>query len=146
MNYRELTAPCGIDCFNCEVFGANITPELQTLIASYRGMDPSEVRCGGCRETGCLVLPEGACATKRCVEERGVEFCFECDEFPCRKLQPCLNGAEKYPQNFKLFNLCRMQKVGVETWAREESARIRALYKRGTLDVGNGPVLEDDHE
>ena len=146
MDYRKLTAPCGIDCFNCEVFGDNITPELQAMIAPHMGAEPSQVKCDGCRESGCLVLPEGACPTKKCIDDKGVEFCFECDEFPCRKLQPCLDGAAKYPQNFKLFNLCRIQKVGVEKWATEESARIRARYKVGKIVVAGGPLLEDDDE
>ena len=143
MNLRELTAPCGIDCFNCEVYETNITPEFQAMIAEYRGMEPGEVSCKGCRESGCLILPEGGCPTKKCVDEKGVEFCFECDEFPCTRLQPCLDGADKYPQNFKLFNLMRMQKVGVLCWAENEAALIRARYKVGKIQIGGGPHLAE---
>ncbi len=95
-----------------------------------------------CRESGCLVIP-GECETKKCVAAHGVEFCFECNEFPCTKLQPCLDGAETYPHNYKNFNLCRMKSIGVEKWAEEESAQIRKLYKKGTLVVGEGPAMID---
>ena len=140
MNYKELTSPCGIDCFNCELFESNVTPELQQLIASFRKVDPAEVKCKGCRVSGCYILPKG-CEAKSCIDEKGVEFCFECDEFPCSKLQPCIDGAEKYPQNFKLFNLCRIKNVGLETWAKNEAASIRKLYREGKIDVGAGPKL-----
>jgi hypothetical protein len=143
MDYRKLTAPCGIDCFNCEMFKENITPEMQKLIGGYKKADPSTIGYRGCRESGCLVIP-GECETKACISEKKVEFCFECSEFPCRRLQPCLDGAERYPQNFKLFNLCRIQAAGLEQWASGEAGEIRKRYRSGKLQVGNGPVLTGD--
>jgi len=38
--------------------------------------------CGGCRKQGCLFQ---ACRVKDCVREHGVDFCFECGEFPCER-------------------------------------------------------------
>ncbi|MBD3425696.1 MAG: DUF3795 domain-containing protein [Candidatus Omnitrophica bacterium] len=142
MDLRQNTSPCGIDCFNCELFGDNITREMQERIAQYKNQPAETIRCLGCRESGCLII-HGECRTKTCVEEKGVEFCFECDEFPCTYLQPCCDGAETFPQNYKLFNLCRMKKLGVEKWAAEEALKIRRLYKDGKLQIGGGPVLPD---
>lgn len=142
MDYRTLTSPCGIDCFNCELFEDNITPQMQQYLAQFKKVAPETIRCHGCRVSGCLVTP-GECQTKQCVAAHGVEFCYECSEFPCQKLQPCQDGAETYPQNFKSFNLCRMKAVGVEKWAEEESAQIRRLYKTGKLMIGAGPVTAE---
>lgn len=36
--------------------------------------------CAGCRKGECLFT---ACKVKDCVVEKGVDFCFECAEFPC---------------------------------------------------------------
>jgi hypothetical protein len=33
MDYRKLAAPCGIDCFNGELFEDNITEEMQRFLA-----------------------------------------------------------------------------------------------------------------
>jgi hypothetical protein len=140
MDYLKLTSPCGIDCFNCEIYESNVTAELQQAIGQRMQRDPKEVKCQGCRVSGCFILPKG-CKARACAAAKGVEFCFECDQFPCRMLQPCLDGAEKYPQNFKLYNLCRIQRVGLETWARDEAATVRALYKKGKIEVGAGPKL-----
>jgi len=142
MDYRTLTAPCGIDCFNCELLEGNITAEMQQFLAQHLKKDPSTIRCQGCRVSGCL-LNSGECATRKCAAAKGVEFCHQCNEFPCRKLQPCLDGADRYPHNLKMFNLCRIRQVGLEKWAREESAEIRDRYKTGKLQVGSGPVVPE---
>jgi hypothetical protein len=141
MDYFKTTSPCGIDCFNCELFGDNITPELQERIAQYRSEPQASIRCLGCRETGCLVIT-GECATKTCVAEKGVDFCYECGDFPCNRLHPCAERAETFPQSFKVFNLCRIKKVGLDRWAEEEAAAVRERYYRGKLHIGNGPHLE----
>ncbi len=70
-----------------------------------------------------------------------MNFCFECSDFPCPKLQPAADGADKYPHNMKLYNLCRMKAIGVEKWAEEEAAEIRQLYFKGKFIPGSGPVL-----
>jgi len=76
------------------------------------------------------------------VKKKGVEFCFECGDFPCGMLQPASDGAAKYPHNMKVFNLCRIRLVGVEKWAEEEALAIRKKYYTGKFIVGKGPVLE----
>ncbi len=138
LNYQELTSPCGIDCFNCELFETNVTESMQQKVGDYMNVAPETVKCRGCRISGCFILPNG-CEALNCITAKGVDFCYECDEFPCSKLQPCVDGAEKYPQNYKLFNLCRIKNVGLEKWAREEAAAIRKLYREGTVDIGAGP-------
>lgn len=141
-DYRKLTSPCGIDCFNCGMFHTNVTPELQQSFGARFGMNPADVSCGGCRITGCLLIP-GACRTRQCAEQKGVEFCHECDSFPCNFLHPCSDKGAQYPHNMKMFNLCRIKAVGVEKWATEEVAGIRRRYYTGKLQIGSGPVLEE---
>ena len=33
MDYRQMTAPCGLDCFNCPLYAASTSEDLQKLIA-----------------------------------------------------------------------------------------------------------------
>jgi hypothetical protein len=37
--------------------------------------------CTGCRDAGCLFK---ACAVPGCIKEHGVDYCFQCNEFPCQ--------------------------------------------------------------
>ena len=143
MDYRTLTAPCGIDCFNCDMHTDNITTGMQQYLAQVMKVAPETIGCQGCRVSGCMMIP-GQCETRECSADRGMEFCSDCPEFPCARLQPCVDGAEKYPHNMKVFNLCRIKAVGLKTWAREEAREIRTRYTSGKLQVGVGPVLQED--
>ena len=61
---KELTAICGIDCFNCEFFHTNIDAFFATMPAERkrgfeaRGMTIEKVRCNGCRQGGCTTIEE----------------------------------------------------------------------------------------
>jgi hypothetical protein len=118
----------------------NITDEIREKISQFLNVSPEEAACKGCRpERGRCKFAQN-CATWNCAEEKGVSFCFECDEFPCGFLAPSAQGAE-YPHNMKVYNLCRMKLVGVDAWI-EEVSTIRKRYYDGKLVLGRGPVLE----
>ena len=137
-----LTAPCGLDCGSCEMHENNITSELAEVMAKKFNRASDEISCKGCRsEGGCKLFPAG-CKTLECVENNGVDFCFTCNDFPCFKLLPARDGAERFPHNYKLFNLCRIQKTGLEQW-RKESEDIHRRYFKGTFFPGLGPTIEN---
>ena len=116
--------------------------EMKQQFALKIQKDPEDVACRGCRlQNGCRHFSQ-PCETLKCVEEKELEFCFECKEFPCVKLQPAKEGADRYPHNFKLFNLCRMKAVGVDKWAEEEAKLIRQRYYLGKFIPGSGPILK----
>ena len=144
MNYRELISHCGVDCFNCQIYKDNIKPELAEAIAAKRGIDPADVVCGGCKITGCSLFGDRKCECVECVKAKGIEFCFECDEFPCKILHPCAWHAVDYPQNQKVYNLMRMKKIGVEKWAQEEATASRERYANGKIIIGSGPKLMEE--
>lgn len=137
MDYKKLTSPCGIDCFNCKIYEENITEQMKEHLAGILKKSKNEVICKGCRVQGKCVLYPFPCATLECVKAKGVEFCFECFEFPCEKLNPCVDKAEKYPHNLKVFNLCKISKMGLEKWAKE-TKDIRKRYFTGEFTVGRG--------
>ena len=141
MNKIVLTAPCGLDCFNCPSYEGNITEEWKKQVAGFLGIPVEEAPCKGCRdEKGkCKFAINNQCATWDCVQEKGVAYCHECAEFPCKLLMPTLKGAD-FPHNMKLYNLCRMKLIGMENWI-EESPEIRKRYYEGKFEVGKGPVL-----
>jgi hypothetical protein len=35
------------------------------------------------------------------------------------------DGADKYPHNMKVYNLCRIKKIGLDRWVEEEAGQIR---------------------
>jgi len=145
---KELTAICGIDCFNCEFFHTNIdgffatmAPERKVAFAA-RGMSIEKLRCNGCRNGGCTTIG-GKCDTLECAKQQGVDFCYECKDFPCRKLQPLAEGAERYPHNLKVYNLATIKNRGIEAWAAEVKD-TRKRYFAGKFKIGAGPQLADE--
>lgn len=138
----EQTAPCGIDCFNCELFETNLTEERRAAFAARFGRPAPDAPCHGCRQqpAGCPLF-DAPCPTRSCVSERGLSFCSQCDDFPCARLMPARDGADRFPHNIKLYNLCRIQAVGLQRWAEEEAKDVRERYFKGRFRAGHGPSL-----
>ena len=137
---KTLTAPCGLDCFNCELCEDNLTAEFAEFIHSKIGVPKEDIVCKGCREQDGkhYHLPSEGCATLTCVKSRGVELCSDCDDFPCALLAPIADKAAHYPHNMKLYNLCRIRKVGLDNWIDNEAGDIRRKYFKDLFVVGKG--------
>lgn len=129
MNYREMTAPCGLDCFNCPVFLANDNEKIRAMVAAKMGIPPEQAVCKGCRgEKGkCPIIPV-SCHVYPCAEEKGLESCADCADFPCDHLHPYADRAANLPHNTKVFNLCLIKKMGLETWAKDKARSVRNVY------------------
>jgi hypothetical protein len=46
--------------------------------------------------------------------------------------------AGRYPHNIKLYNLCRIKKVGLDSWIENEAGQIRKKYFTGKFIMGKG--------
>ncbi|MFO7596683.1 MAG: DUF3795 domain-containing protein [Desulfocurvibacter africanus] len=99
-------APCGLSCEKClaKDDGAIVvhSRELLCLLTNFErhaerfaGMNPvfakypafldmtkhlAQGNCKGCRAGECL---HKGCRVHSCVKAKGVDFCFQCAEFPC---------------------------------------------------------------
>jgi len=138
MDYGQMTAPYGLDCFNCAVYLAGKDEALRANIAKRFGVTPEKVVCKGCRnENGTIALigMKEPCKVYKCIAKKGVDFCFECPEFPCDNLHPYADMALQRPHNLKVFNLCLMKKMGVENWATTKAKSVRDTYFKGTLKL-----------
>jgi Protein of unknown function (DUF3795) len=138
----NLVAPCGIDCGICELYTCRNDARLFSALM-LRGIPMDKIPCDGCRSIGgnCPVI-KGECETSKCVTEKKVEYCFECSEFPCAKLQPSSKKANVLPHNMKVYNLCTIKRDGVEAFV-EKSSEIKKRYYAGIMEIGKGPQLVD---
>jgi hypothetical protein len=132
---KKLVAPCGIDCGLCECYTCRDDEQLYKRLIS-RGIPEEKLPCAGCRaiEGLCPVI-DGKCATYVCVIEKGIDFCFDCTDFPCSKLNPAADRAEILPHNMKVFNLCTIQRKGLEDFI-ERSTEFKKKYYKGKMAVG----------
>lgn len=136
---RELTAPCGLDCFNCPCYLANDNEELRKQIMSFSGLPYEEASCEGCqKENGnCLrfIQKEGPCKAYKCVSSKGIKSCAGCSDFPCDNLYPYADCASILPHNIKIYNLALIRKMGLEKWAQEKAKLVRETYFTQKFDV-----------
>jgi hypothetical protein len=146
MDYRNLTAPCGIACFECLVFKATTNAAIKKGISEKLGLDYDKSDCIGCRNRNgigflsgknnifpvgqCILLDEtGLCKIYACAEKKQVHNCSECADFPCDLLQPLADRADKIPHNLKAYNLSLIRKMGLEKWATEKAGKVWTDYK-----------------
>lgn len=144
-----LVAPCGLSCGHCRLHLAKDDPAIMEWLVS-RGFNKNSFPCPGCRalegkvacakETFESVKVDGRCATYACVVEHGVEFCFECPEFPCIQLQPCADKANELPHNMKVFYLCYIKYQGLTEFLKKYP-ELGAKYYFGKMVIGKGPQL-----
>ena len=114
MNYEQIKdslAPCGLNCAKCfaHVDGAIRRHSLElkeqlgnfgvyaqrfeTLIGNPVFKNYPEFKemldylaspnCKGCRSEQCKLFKE--CGVRICHQEKQVDFCYQCDEFPCTR-------------------------------------------------------------
>ena len=48
MDYKLMTAPCGLDCFNCPVFLAKDNEQIRKIVAEKTGLPFEIAYCEGC--------------------------------------------------------------------------------------------------
>lgn len=134
----NLVAPCGIDCGICELNMCKDNPQLLIYLVS-KGIPKEKLPCKGCRaiKGDCPVI-SAKCETYICITQKKFDFCFECDDFPCSKLNPSADRAEILPHNLKVFNLCTIKRIGVESFIGE-SSEIKRKYFNSKMEIGKGP-------
>lgn len=136
---KRLTSPCGIPCFHCVAYLARTSPEIRKKVSETLGIPEEKATCEGCRpQEGRIKLlkPDQQCKIFKCVGAKGIEFCNECDDFPCERFQPYADKAH-FPHNTKMYQLCVMKKLGFEKWAAEEAVKIWDMYRTKPFDFDN---------
>ena len=128
IDYARMTAPCGIPCFECYMYLANGHDEMKELISQVTGIPVEMARCRGCRdENGAPEHLPMECRSYSCAQQKGVDFCCDCGDFPCDFLHPYLDRATLW-HNTKVFSLCQIKKMGLENWARNKARSTRDTY------------------
>lgn len=138
MDYRRMTAPCGLDCFNCPVYLANENDQLRAAIAAKAHIPAERAVCTGCRDAnGTIAFLDMTepCGVYQCIQQKGIDFCGECAEFPCDHLHPYADKAGEVPHNTKVFNLCLIKKMGLEAWAEAKARSVKETYFKGRWKI-----------
>ena len=138
MDYDQMTAPCGLDCFNCPMYLANDNEELRNAISKKQGLPLEKSVCPGCRNakgTIAFIGMKEPCSVYQCTEKKGIRLCSDCSDFPCDRLHPYADKASSFPHNTKVFNLCLIKKMGLEEWAENKAKSVKDTYFKGKFKL-----------
>lgn len=124
--YLKDHAPCGIYCPACP------------------GKDA--FNCKGCRELEGKIRDFPVCKTYDCVTNRGYKFCYECEEFPCEKLQPIVNFEIFRPHNSKVYNLVMIKKHGLVKWNDLVKEKSNLYYNGKKVRYGGDPLTLEEKD
>lgn len=72
----------------------------------------SSGNCSGCRKEQCKLFK--SCNVRGCSEVKHVDFCFQCEEFPCNK-----TGFDEHLYNRHISINNRMKELGIESYYEE---------------------------
>jgi hypothetical protein len=115
---KRLSAVCGLFCPSCTVFiGTKEDPQRLRAFAERYQMPIEAWKCEGCRSEKRSYYCENLCQMVTCAAKKGIEFCGECDEYPCDELKKF--QAER-PHRIELWDAQeRIAKVGFSEWFEE---------------------------
>jgi hypothetical protein len=98
----RMIAACGLVCDDCEIMKATDDEGLATRIAQWfkrelnEEVDPEQIMCAGCTGDRDLHWSPDCWILLCCVDQKRLDFCYECSEFPCAKLQEWAKENEGY--------------------------------------------------
>lgn len=136
----EHLGPCGINCQKCFAFNdGDIKHHSESLRNSLGNFDIyakrftelldepifgkypdfkdlldhfASANCLGCRKQECHLFK--SCNVRNCYKEKSVDFCFQCDDFPCKN-----TGFDTHLEQRWIKINQRMKEIGVENYYNE---------------------------
>lgn len=123
----RLLAPCGLYCGVCAILIAHRDDNSkfkERLVGVYGLSSPQEVRCQGCLSED-LFLYCRVCPIRSCCEEKGIEGCHQCDDFPCQYID---NFPMPVGKKVIMRAIPAWRELGTEAWVEEEERRYHCPY------------------
>lgn len=144
---RKLASVCGLYCGSCGVFIATQENDIEKLqnIAKSLNQTYDETLCDGCGAERKSAYCKKMCTFIKCAEERNIEFCGQCNDYPCVKLK---DFQSKMPHRIELWKSQeRLKEVGWQQWSIEMKEHytcskcntINSAYNINCRKCGNTP-------
>jgi len=124
---------CGLNCAKCDIYQADhgnekLRDEIIEWFRKERNetVKPEQVRCEGC--WGPLNIHWGSdCKMMLCARKRGLQYCFQCDDFPCAILNEFSSDGISHHKR-TIENSKRMKEIGIEAWVKEQKRKGQCIF------------------
>ena len=142
---KMTSAVCGLFCPSCTLFIATKEePERLKRLAVNLNQTLEESHCEGCRSKNKTTYCQN-CKMIECTRQKGIEFCGECEEYPCEEIK---TFQALKPHRLDLWqSQQRIKEVGYKQWYEEmaehyscpECQAINSAYDIVCRKCGNTP-------
>ena len=122
---KELIAPCGMNCRICIGFFG------YTMSGKKR-----KTKCVGCNPSGKSCAHLKKYCTKLAKKE--IEYCYECNDFPCKQIQKLDNKYRKRFDYSTIYNLRYIKEKGIEKFLENQEEKYKCPKCGGIICVHNG--------
>ena len=125
---QELIAPCGMNCGICSGYLAyKYDVKSKGIRMPY---------CAGCRprDKKCAFLKKGC----NLLLNSQVEYCYECDDFPCERLQHIDNRYHTLFRMSVIENLKCIKENGIGLFLKKEEEKWKCAQCGGAICCHNG--------
>lgn len=111
-------APCGMNCMVCYVHLKKKQP------------------CSGCLSSD-TNKPERckSCAIKSCAKEKSFVYCFDCIDFPCKRIKNLEKSYQKRYQVSLLSNSKHVKEEGFASFFEKEVSRWTCTECKGVISL-----------
>jgi hypothetical protein len=124
---------CGLNCAQCDMYQAGHGDEkLRNEIVEWFEKERNEIvkseqiRCEGCR--GSLDAHWSSdCKMMSCANKKGLEYCFQCGDFPCKMLTDFASDGISHHKR-TVENLKRMKEIGIDAWIAEQKKKGQLTF------------------
>lgn len=115
---KRLAAVCGLFCPSCPVFiGSREDKARLEKLAGHFRCSVEDLKCEGCRSGKVCKYSCGNCTLTKCAADKGLDFCGECQHYPCDGLRAFQSSM---PNRLELWDSQqRIKDVGWEQWYAE---------------------------
>ena len=120
-----LFAPCGMNCLVCYKHCYHKKP------------------CSGCRNSD-KGKPEHCrkCRIKDCIGDKGLAYCYECPEHPCRLIKNLEKSYNKRYQVSLMENSAFVSRYGLERFMAGQKEKYTCPICGGVISVHDGECSE----
>jgi hypothetical protein len=130
---RRVISVCGLNCARCDIYEAGhgndkVRDEIVEWFRKEQNetIKPEAVKCEGCR--GPLNSHWSSdCKMMLCAKKRGVRYCFQCKDFPCKSLEAFSSDGISHHKR-TVENMKKMKEIGIVAWIEEQKRKGHCVF------------------
>ena len=120
---KNLASACGLYCGSCGIYLATQERDTEKLLqyAIVLNQHFNETLCDGFRSDRKSAHCSKTCPFIKCTLSKGIEFCIDCNAFPCKELTESQSALIHRVEI--LESQIRLKEIGLEKWLSEMHER-----------------------